>query len=116
MTTSTESIPADVLAVLAAVLPDLDTLTDDQVRGAHCAWCKVSLTADIAIDFGEQTSPAPWSTSTIGMRWYPRACPACVADRAHRALLVHAPACTDCHTSDCDTSRALYRLARDGRR
>lgn len=123
MTTSTESIPAAVLAVLASVLPSLDTLTDDQVRGAHCAWCKTPVTADTAVDFGEQTSPAPWATSTIGMRWYPRACPACVAKAAHRGLMDHASDCADCRRvpapgepTVCELARALNRLVKGGRR
>lgn len=118
---STLDIPPAVVTVLD--LPGLTKLTDDQVRGADCVWCRVSLTADTAVDFGEQASPAPWSTSTIGMRWYPRACPACVADRAHRGLLDHAPGCDDCHREPapgeptrCETARVLYRLVRDGRR
>ncbi|MBQ0947638.1 MULTISPECIES: hypothetical protein [unclassified Streptomyces] len=99
-------------------LPGLRKLTDDQVRGADCVWCKASLTADTAVDFGEQTSPAPWSTSTVGMRWFPRACPACVADRAHRGLFDHAPNCEQCvdAAERCETSRVLYRLVREGRR
>ncbi|MFE0819184.1 hypothetical protein [Streptomyces sp. NPDC058847] len=117
MTTSTELIPADVLAVLTGVLPALDTLTNDQVRGAHCAWCRTPVTADVAIDFGEQTSPSPWSTSTIGMRWYPRACPACIAKAAHRGLFAHAPSCEQCTDAAerCEISRVLYRLVREGR-
>jgi hypothetical protein len=114
-------VPPTVIAILG--LPELTKLTDDQVRGANCIWCKASLTADTAVDFGEQTSPAPWSTSVIGMRWYPRACPNCTADRAHRGLLDHAPDCSDCRKqpepgepTQCETARALYRLVREGRR
>ncbi|QCR49792.1 hypothetical protein [Streptomyces sp. SGAir0924] len=116
------SHPADVLALLADALPELDTLTDDQVRGAHCAWCKAPVIAEDAVDFGEKTSPASWSTSTIGVRWYPRACPACAADRAHRALLDHASDCADCRRvpapgepTVCEVARVLTRLVREGR-
>ncbi|MFG3323708.1 hypothetical protein ACGF3J_37255 [Streptomyces sp. NPDC048171] len=116
MTSATQEVTARVLDVL--VLPGLDDLTDDQVRGADCVWCRASLTADVAVDFGEHTSPSPWSTSTIGMRWYPRACPACTAERAHRGLFEHAPSCEQCvdAAERCEISRALYRLIREGRR
>ncbi|GAA3967519.1 hypothetical protein GCM10022384_18730 [Streptomyces marokkonensis] len=121
--TRTDAIPPEVLAVLVLALPGLKKLTDDQVRGADCVWCRASLTADMAVDFGEQTSPAPWSTSRIGMRWYPRACPACTGQVAHRGLLDHAPGCEDCkrepepsEANPCPINRALYQLVKDGRR
>ncbi|MFG2548204.1 hypothetical protein ACGFOM_37905 [Streptomyces sp. NPDC048594] len=70
------------------------------------------------MDFGEQTSP-----STVGMRWYPRACPACTAARAHRGLLDHAPECEACQKAPtpgspglCETTHTLYRLVREARR
>ncbi|MEV7793435.1 hypothetical protein AB0O68_15790 [Streptomyces sp. NPDC087512] len=121
MTSTAESTPADVLALLVRALPELDTLTDDQVRGAHCAWCRTPLQADTAINFGEQTSPDPRSTSTIGIRWYPRACPACAAKKAHRALFEHSPGCEECkkvsapgEPCPCNTARALNRLLKGG--
>lgn len=114
-------VPPEVVGALA--LPEPTKLTDDQVRGARCVWCRAGLTSDTAIDFGEQVSPAPWSTSTIGTCWYPRACPACVAGHAHRGLLDHAPGCEDCrkrptpgHPAACETARVLYRLVRGARR
>ena len=118
---STLDVPPAVVAVLD--LPGLARLTDGQVRGADCVWCRTPLTADTAVDFGEQTSDAPWSTSVIGMRWYPRACPTCTATRAHRGLLNHAPGCDDCRKSPapgdpvvCAIARILYRLVKGGRR
>ncbi|SOE25085.1 hypothetical protein SAMN05442782_1787 [Streptomyces sp. OK228] len=52
------------------------------------------------------------------MDWFPRACPACVAERAQRALHAHAPFCEQCvdEASECGTGRGLYRLMREARR
>ncbi|WP_435272208.1 hypothetical protein [Streptomyces parvulus] len=103
-------VPPAVVEVLA--LPLFRTLTDDQARGAVCVWGDQRLNAETAVDLGEQLG-----------RWFPRACRTHVADRAHRALLVHAPTCDACRTkpadgdpSPCEIARALYRLVRDGRR
>ncbi|MFD4259944.1 hypothetical protein ACFWR9_20580 [Streptomyces sp. NPDC058534] len=113
---TTLEVAPDVVALLQ--LPSLEGLTDDQVRGANCVWCKAGLTADTAVDFGEQQTPLSGTSSVHGMRWYPRACPKCTADRAHRGLFDHAPSCEQCvdAAERCETSRALYRLVRDGRR
>ncbi|MFD4264014.1 hypothetical protein ACFWR9_42025 [Streptomyces sp. NPDC058534] len=113
---STLEVPPDIVALLA--LPGLEGLTDDQVRGAHCVWCKAGLTADTAVDFGERQTPLSGTSSAHGMRWYPRACPKCTADRAHRGLFDHAPSCEQCTdvAERCEISRALYRLVREGRR
>jgi hypothetical protein len=105
---------AAVLALL--LLPDLGGLTDGQPRGRDCAWCgKGPLTAESAFDFGEQGSPAGTITR---VRWYPRGCRSCTAERAHSALFVHAPTCEQCADEGglCEITRALYRLVRDGRR
>ncbi|MEU0018064.1 hypothetical protein ABZ173_10375 [Streptomyces rochei] len=113
MTTRTESIPADVLGALA--LPDPDTLTEDQRRGIVCVWGSDRLDTVTAVDLGVQDDE--------GARcWFPRACPACTADRAHRALLDHASDCTDCRRvpapgepTVCEVARVLTRLVRGGR-
>lgn len=111
--TRAHDIPPDVLAVL--VLPDPAIILEDQRRGALCVWDKTPLTLATAVDLGELDSP-------IG-RWWPRSCPACVADRAHRGLLEHAPGCEDCRKQPspgeptvCETARVLYRLVKEGRR
>ncbi|MEU8588008.1 hypothetical protein AB0C59_13585 [Streptomyces sp. NPDC048664] len=103
---ATAIVPA-VLQVLA--LPAADALTEAQTRGAVCVWHGgEKLTAETAVDLGEQTDP----------RWFPRACPACVADRAHRSLLVHGAVCEQCadEAAECPVGRGLYRLVRDYRR
>src|SRR5262249_42325103 len=78
-----QEIPPDVLVVLA--LPPLDALTDGQRRGATCVWHGGErLTGERAVALGEHMSPLRGSTSP--MRWFPRACHTCVADRAHHGL------------------------------
>ncbi|MEU3546289.1 hypothetical protein [Streptomyces longwoodensis] len=98
----------DVLAALT--LPDLDALTADQARGAHCTWCRTRLTIETAVDLGERRHE--------GVSLSPRSCRRCLADAAHRALLDHAPTCAPCtnHAAECPVGRGLYRLIRDGRR
>ncbi|MFF8879587.1 hypothetical protein [Streptomyces flaveolus] len=98
-------VPPAVVQLLG--LPDPVPYAEDQRRGALCVWCTQVLTLATAVDLGELDS-------SIG-RWFPRSCPACVSDRAHRALNAHTD-CDDCHTGDCATVRALYRLQRDGRK
>ncbi|MEV8396289.1 hypothetical protein ACFVAF_34510 [Streptomyces sp. NPDC057596] len=105
-------VPAAALALLA--LPDLDTVTDGQARGANCVWCKAGpLTAETAIDLGQQKSPA-------GETRFPRSCRSCIRTRAYRALLdhVHPGPCKPCEDSapGCEIGRALNRLVREGRR
>ncbi|MET9252697.1 hypothetical protein [Streptomyces sp. NPDC003717] len=99
---------AEHLKLLA--LPDFDTLTPDQVRGAICVWGTERLHADTAVDLGERTGPAG--------RWWPRACRRHAGEKARQALFEHAPMCEQ-RTDDsgrCETNLALYRLVRDGRR
>ncbi|MCM1943345.1 hypothetical protein NC239_34680 [Streptomyces sp. G3] len=107
-TTSTHAIPPDVLPLLH--LPPFDALTPDQARGAVCVWGTEQLTAETAVDLGEQAGPDG--------RWWPRACRKHTADRAHRGLFEHAPSCEQCvdAAERCTTSRILYRLVREGRR
>jgi hypothetical protein len=110
-----QEIPADVLTILA--LPALDELTDDQTRGTTCVWHGGErLTAETAVDLGEHLSPLHGSSSP--MRWFPRACQSCTADRAHRGLFTHCATCKDCAdgTDRCGTGRSLYRLVREYRR
>lgn len=101
-------IPAAVLEVLG--LPSPEGLADGRARGAACVWCGVRLTAEVAVDLGEQVFD--------GVRWFPRACRTDVADRAHRGLFSHAPLCEQCtdDASGCVISRWLYRLVRENRR
>ncbi|MEU6324940.1 hypothetical protein [Streptomyces sp. NPDC047009] len=108
-------IPREALKVLA--LPSLDTLADAKVHGAKCVWCGEKLTAETAVDLGEQMSPHSGTTSL--MRWFPRACRGCVADRAHRGLFAHGSTCELCRNektaADCSAGRGLYRLVREYR-
>ncbi|AQS70831.1 hypothetical protein [Streptomyces pactum] len=108
-------VPPAIVRVLGLPPLLLAKVTVDQARGAVCVWGTERLTGETAVDLGEPLDTAG--------RWFPRACRRHVADRAHRALLVHAPGCGDCRkrpapseTAACETARALYRLVRDGRR
>ncbi|MFI1287470.1 hypothetical protein ACH4VM_02980 [Streptomyces sp. NPDC020792] len=105
-------VPAGALTLLA--LPNLDEVTDDQARGARCVWCQRGpLTAETAIDLGQQKSPR-------GETRFPRSCRPCIRERAYRALLdhVHPGPCAECEDSSpgCEIGRALNRLVREGRR
>ncbi|MFD0256646.1 hypothetical protein ACFVGX_37735 [Streptomyces sp. NPDC127113] len=106
--TRVETVPPDVLAFLG--LPQFGDLTADQVRGAVCVWGSDRLTAERAVDLGEQDGPDG--------RWWPRACRFHAAEQAHRGLFEHAPSCEQCvdAAERCTTSRVLYRLVREGRR
>ncbi|MFJ6561847.1 hypothetical protein ACIQMV_18700 [Streptomyces sp. NPDC091412] len=105
-------VPAAALALLA--LPDLDEVTDGQARGINCIWCKAGpLTAETAVDLGQQKSPS-------GVSRFPRACRRCICKRVHRAFLdhVHPGPCQECQNSSpgCEIGRAFHRLLREGRR
>lgn len=116
MSISTLDIPPEVVAALE--LPSLDTLADARVRGAECLWCDEILTAQTAVDLGEQMSPLSGVTSP--MRWFPRSCRPCAAGQAHTALFKHGSTCALCKVKekagDCTIGRGLYRIIRDGRR
>ena len=102
----------DALALLE--LPDLEGLSEAQVRGAECIWCSGTLTADTAVDLGERKHrrlDGRYST-------FPRADRRCVHDAAYSVLLDHAPSCEQCvdNAAECPTGRALRRLMREYRR
>ncbi len=104
--TRAHDIPLDVLAVLG--LPPFDELTADRVRVPSA--CGVM-----------NSRPTPRSTSAsrpAPRHWWPRACRKHAGERAHRGLFVHASSCEQCvdAAEHCETSRALYRLVREGRR
>lgn len=103
-------VSPDVLAVL--VLPSLDDVTDDQSRGATCVWDDVPLKTDMAVDLGEQLSPLKGTAGR--MRWMPRACPACVLERAKRARFAHATMCEQCadEAAPCEIGQGLSELVR----
>lgn len=118
MSSTTEEIPAAVLAVLA--LPALDTLNNEQIKGQACVWCRVQLTIETAVPLGEHMAPVEGTASIAGMRCFPRACHGCVSDRSHRGLFAHGSTCKLCAAKetaeDCSVGRGLYRLVRDHRR
>lgn len=105
---------AEVLALLP--LPDLNTRTDDQTRGATCVYDGIPLVPQTAVNLGERMSPLTGTTSP--MRWFPRACPTCVSTVAGRAIREHAATCEQCvdDASQCGTRLGLERLTREGRR
>jgi hypothetical protein len=106
---ATQEIALEVPALL--VLPPLDTLGPDRARGAVCLWCPERLTAETAVDLGEQTDPEAG-------RWWPRACGPCAGRRAHDALYDHVARCEPCvdDVGQCETGLALTRLVRRYRR
>lgn len=103
-------VSPEILSVL--VLPSLDDVTDDQSRGATCVWDGVPLKTDMAVGLGEQLSPLTGTPAP--MRWMPRACPACVLDRATRARFAHAPTCEQCadNAALCEIGRGLQELVK----
>ncbi|AJP03087.1 hypothetical protein TU94_18015 [Streptomyces cyaneogriseus subsp. noncyanogenus] len=106
---SVHEIPPQALELLAA--PPLNTLSPDRAHGAVCLWCPERLTAETAVDLGEQTDPEAG-------RWWPRACGPCAGRRAHDALYDHAARCEPCvdDVGQCETGLALTRLVRRHRR
>ena len=106
------STPIDVLALLE--LPNLEALSEEQVRGAVCIWRGEPLTADTAVDLGERRHrrlDGRYST-------FPRACHRCAHEAAYKALISHTMKCEQCvdNSADCPTGRALLRLMREHRR
>ncbi|WP_405612284.1 DUF6415 family natural product biosynthesis protein [Streptomyces sp. NBC_01508] len=77
MTGTLHDITGEAVALHA--LPPLDTLTDDQARGAVCVWdaAEPPLTAETAVDLGERPSAE-------GGHWFPHGC------RPHAAQHTHA--------------------------
>ncbi|MGW5093490.1 hypothetical protein ACWEQ1_00975 [Streptomyces nodosus] len=112
MSSTLQEIPAAVLKVLT--LPALPGLDEDRAAGRVCVWGGERLAIETAVDLGEQVAPSRSGDE----RWFPRACRACVADRAHRDLFAHGTTCTRCADPDaeCPVGRGLYRLVRDARR
>ncbi|MCX4504341.1 hypothetical protein [Streptomyces anulatus] len=54
-------------------LPDPASLSDEQLRGAHCVWCEAELSNATAEDLGPRSLVVYGST----VRWYPRCCATC---------------------------------------
>lgn len=107
-TTATETA-LDALTLLT--LPPLERLTQEQVRGAACIWCKTALRTATAVDLHERRHrrlDGHYST-------FPRACHPCTRTAAHDALTTHHGTCEQCvdDTDACDTATALRSLARE---
>lgn len=113
MAATTSATPSTGPAA-ALPLPGLGELTEAQVRGQACVWDAVPLSGVPAVDLGPQAG----ARAGQPVQWFPRGCPACVAARAHRALLDHVASCEQCvdNAAQCATGRSLNRLIREARR
>ncbi|MGI5509356.1 hypothetical protein [Streptomyces sp. CA-106131] len=100
----------------ALPLPGAGDLSEQQQRGAECVWCRITLTAETAVDLGERRIRVGGSHVTA----FPRGCRPCTADAAYRALFDHTQVnrCEHCadDAGSCETHIALRRLIREGRR
>lgn len=108
--TPTSSTPTSVGVLDLLALPKTSTLSDAQLRGAVCVWCKTDLTAETARGLGERPAPD-------GGTMFPRGCPDCVRSAAVRTYNVHSSSCEQCVDDPtlCDTRRGLRRAALEGR-
>ncbi|MFD7402533.1 hypothetical protein ACFV7R_07630 [Streptomyces sp. NPDC059866] len=108
MSGTAQEVSAQALALL--VLPSLDKLSEQQVRGSACVWDGVPFTTGIAVDLG----PRRKKRLDGHYDWFPRGCPRCVGEKALLALFEHAPKYEPCRHHDdgnpCPTGRALLRL------
>jgi hypothetical protein len=59
-------------------LPEIGTLSEQQVRGSACVHCGIHLDNGDAIDLGER----PASRAGGRVSWFPRACPRCTSGPA----------------------------------
>jgi hypothetical protein len=110
MPAETPSSTATVDALALIVLPSLDGLSEEQLRGATCIWCGHGLTTDTAVDLGERRHKrldGHYST-------FPRGCRADAHRAAVQALHDHAGLCEQCvdDPGACSEGMALYRLVR----
>ena len=89
-------------------LPSVGGLSAHQISGKACVWCAATLTNGAAIDLGQRT------LHHVHAQWFPRACTLCI----QAAPKNHAQMCEQCTdgAAQCDTGRALHRLARENRR
>ncbi|OYP16979.1 hypothetical protein CFC35_22765 [Streptomyces sp. FBKL.4005] len=95
-------------------LPELHTLSQDQVRGTTCVWDGVGLSPEIAVDLGER------KLRRVDGRvsWFPRACRRCALERAMHALVEHSQSCEQCVDDQnvCALGAGLVRAVREARR
>ncbi len=95
-------------------LPPVSRLAEEQVRGAVCVWCALTLTGETAIDLGTRSG----SFAGVTADWFPRSCRDCLKEAALREYGDHTGTCEQCVDDPalCDARRALHRLALEGRR
>lgn len=89
-------------------LPELGSLTEQQVRGRACVWCAVALNNATAHDLGLRSM----RRLDTELAWFPRSCRPCAVVAAHKALLDHTEKCLQCY----DTPPAAPTAKRSGRR
>ncbi|WP_328433146.1 hypothetical protein [Streptomyces sp. NBC_00425] len=101
--------PTDIVTVIP--VPRQNDMSPEQVRGAHCVWCSVRLTAAaVSLDRRQGRYMGVYGP------WFPRACDPCTRAQARRVLDVHLEACGRCPgvPTPCPDREALAKLAREG--
>ncbi len=110
MAHDTESPVAGASTLALMPLPDHNEMSEGQIRGADCAWCGKSLTAETAVDLGERRI----RSLDTHFDTFPRGCKPCTAKHAYQTLFDHCPMCEQCvdNSAECVTGRELRRLAK----
>ena len=103
---------AEALALLT--LPDLDTLSEQQVRGVACVWDGIVLAPQTSVDLGRREA----SRAGQDVPWFPRACRRCVHLAAQLQLASHRACCEQCvdEVSNCEDGFPLLQLTGEFRR
>ncbi|MET8955223.1 hypothetical protein ACWEO4_32000 [Streptomyces sp. NPDC004393] len=101
------------LASIAALLPlpEHNSLSEEQVRGAECVWgCGKTLTAETAVELPERRI----RNLDTYIDTFPRGCRPCTGRRALKALYNHCPVCEQCvdNVAECEIGRTLRRFTR----
>lgn len=105
----------DPTGAALALLPlsEPEALSEPQLSGRACVWCRVPLSNDTAVDLGQRGTDAHGSK----VSWFPRSCHTCMGPRARQTAQHHARTCEQCvddtastNKSVCDTARRLRRL------
>lgn len=110
MASTVRKIPLEGIAT-AFPVPRQNSLTPEQIRGAHCVWCSVQLTA-AAVSLGRRQG----SFMGVVGPWFPRACDPCTRAEAGRVLDIHLRSCERCAgvPTYCPDRDELTKLAREG--
>ena len=103
---------AEALALLS--LPNLNSLSEQQVRGAACVWDGIILAPQTAVDLGQREA----DRAGRAVPWFPRACRRCVHVAARLQLASHRACCELCveEVSNCEHGFPLLQLAGEYRR